>query len=130
MRFILAELQEIIRDLLADAPTGTQPEVAIREVAGGGVCLAGAREIEVRFWPPWLPLVFSCRICDTRVVFFFSLSLVQRVNFNFRALRRILGCRPFLLAGAVRSDERFDWMGSSIRYEGRLDGRSASVCMA
>lgn len=40
-------LQEVIRDLLTDAPPGAQPEVAIREVAGGGVCLAGARELEV-----------------------------------------------------------------------------------
>ena len=41
--------QEVIRDLLAcDAPAGAQPAVNIREVAGGGVCLAGAREQEVR----------------------------------------------------------------------------------
>lgn len=44
--------QEVIRDLLAsDAPAGAQPAVNIREVAGGGVCLAGAREQEVRPMP-------------------------------------------------------------------------------
>lgn len=49
--FDCTEWQEVIRDLLADTPSGgMQPEVAIREVAGGGVCLAGAREIEVRLW--------------------------------------------------------------------------------
>ena len=39
-------MQESIRDLLiADATA--QPAVHIREVAGGGVCLAGAQEQEV-----------------------------------------------------------------------------------
>ena len=39
-------MQESIRDLLiADATS--QPAVHIREVAGGGVCLAGAQEQEV-----------------------------------------------------------------------------------
>lgn len=39
-------MQESIRDLLV-TDASAQPAVHIREVAGGGVCLAGAREQEV-----------------------------------------------------------------------------------
>lgn len=39
-------MQETIRDLLV-TDASAQPTVHIREVAGGGVCLAGAREQEV-----------------------------------------------------------------------------------
>jgi Kinesin motor domain len=39
-------MQETIRDLLVTDATA-QPSVHIREVAGGGVCLAGAQEQEV-----------------------------------------------------------------------------------
>lgn len=39
-------MQESIRDLLV-TDSAAQPVVQIREVAGGGVCLAGAREQEV-----------------------------------------------------------------------------------
>ena len=68
--------KEEIKDLLV-TEAGSHPQVSIREVAGGGVCLAGAHEREVRQHLCILSLWHCLNLSKAAVSFINSLGSLQ-----------------------------------------------------